>query len=194
MALFGMNIKRRNVSRGTFHVEKLNHHRRNQTKPSMGYGRIFGSAFSICIGGFFCYTALHYVPAFVDTAKVVSFSNLDTSAARLNGRKERRSFLAPYFDIFKLKKAYLKAGQTMQVQYALPKNAQLKLTITQCRSILIAEVFSCQAIGRRNVTLTTKTIGTHEFSFDQTGFYEFSETVIQASNPAQPYEVIWRRS
>ncbi|WP_409434052.1 hypothetical protein ACJ3XI_05995 [Litorimonas sp. RW-G-Af-16] len=149
------------------------------------------SGLSLTFGAMMCYVALHYVPAFTSTHKVLSFSNGDTSAARLQNRNPVQKLLGPYADAFSLKRTYLRAGQSIQVQYAIPAGAKMDLNIVQCRRLWVIEVFTCQTVSRKHVEVTKK-VGTETFRFQDTGFYFFDETVTLGEK-GKDYRVVWTR-
>lgn len=191
MAMFGLKISRRKKSTGTFHVDTLS--RQPNKKKPFSLGRVFGSALTLSVGGFLCYTALHYVPAYVSTAKILSFSNVDTSATRLASHNNRTALRA-WRELFTIRRAFVRAGQTIQVQYALPEGTELQLVITQCERAFIIAVFKCVPVSSQTIKIAKKTIGTREFVFDKSGFYDFDDIIIQKSANVSDYQVIWRRS
>ena len=140
------------------------------------------------------YTALSYLPAFMPTAKFANITNHDRSATRLNQNTKTSTIKKAYFKVANLRQAYLRAGQSVQVQYYLPENAHLELVITHCKRSLILEAFSCIPYKTDNLTVAENTIGTREFVVDKAGFYKFSHTVIKKSADSAYQKVFWRRS
>lgn len=140
------------------------------------------------------YTGLSYLPAFVSTAKFANITNHDRSATRLNETSSTSTIKKAYFKVANLRQAYLRAGQSVQVQYYLPEQAQLELVITHCKRSLILEAFKCIPYKTDNLTVAKNTIGTREFIVDKSGFYKFSHTVIKRSADGAYQNVFWRRS
>lgn len=163
-------------------------------KKPMGLGRAFGSAISLILGGTLCYVSLHYMPAFVSTRKVISVSHLDQSSTRLKD-EQSHFLLGAYWDAFSLKRTYLRDGQSIQAQYALPVGSVLELGIKRCRPAFILEVFKCDVIGEKSFTITHDETGTQRFKFQGKGFYLFEEKVsgLPADASTKPYRVVWSR-
>lgn len=192
MALFGMEMKRRRKKVGGFHAEYIDKGALKKRK-SMGLGRTFGSATTLIIGGAMCYVALHYIPAYLGLNKVLSFSNLDTSAS-VAPESSQWAALSSYADAFRIKRTYLKSGQTIQAQYALPEGATLELVIQRCRSAFIVEIFNCQVVSEETARVKNDKDGTQRFRFPEAGFYRFDERVTLAPNNVKNYRVVWSRA
>ena len=195
MALFGMRIKKRyKTSVGGFHAEYLDKPAARRRSKPMGLGRTFGSALSLMIGGFMCYTALHYIPAYLGTHKFLAMTQIDDSASRLIDDGSQRATLMAYLDFFKIKRAYLRPGQSIQAQYSLPEGATLDLYIRQCRPAFIIEIFDCQIVNEKAAKVINDKIGTQRFMFQDKGFYLFDERVTLPSGKAGKYRVVWSRT
>ncbi len=169
------------------------YHRNVNRKKSMGIGRAIGSAFSLILGGTLCYVSLHYMPAFVSAREVIADSKQNQSSARL--KDENSPFiLKAYWDAFSVKRTYLRSGQTIQAQYALPPGTELELEIKRCRPAFLIEVFSCDVIGEKSFTITKDQTGTQRFQFQGKGFYLFDEKVSGLSpDSTEQYRVVWSR-
>lgn len=192
MALFGMEIKRRHKKVGGFHAQYIDKSVRKKRK-SMGIGRTFGSATTLIIGGAMCYVSLHYIPAYLGLNKILSFSDLDTSAS-VAPESSQWAALSSYADAFRIKRTYLRPGQTIQAQYALPKGAKLDLVIQRCRPALIVEIFKCEVINEQTAKIRNDKLGTQRFRFPEAGFYRFDEKVSLAPNNNGNYRVVWSRA
>jgi len=176
-------------SRGTFHYERsLN--RKNQR---LSLKRRLGSVVALSLSGVICYTAMHYIPAFINTSKLLSISNINISAQRLSAKADKHT-ISRYLDVIKIKRAYLRGGQNIMAQYALPDNSRLELEIVKCRRSLFFEVFKCVPEGKQNIVINDKTVGSQKFSIGHPGFYEFRNVVVQANNKTDDYKILWRRS
>jgi len=162
-------------------------------KKSMGIGRAIGSALSLILGGALCYVSLHYMPAFVSAREVIADTNQNQSSVRL--KDENSPFiLKAYWDAFSVKRTYLRSGQTIQAQYALPPGMELELEIKRCRPAFLVEVFNCDVIGEKSFTITNDQTGTQRFQFQGKGFYLFDEKVSGLSpDSTQQYRVVWSR-
>jgi len=192
MAMFGIKMKRRRKKVGGFHAQYIDKGALKKRK-SIGIGRTFGSATTLIIGGAMCYVALHYIPAYLGLNKILSFSDLDTSAS-VAPESSQWATLSSYTDAFRLKRTYLRPGQTIQAEYAIPDAAKLELVIQRCRPAFIVEIFKCQVISEETAHVKNDKLGTQRFRFPEAGFYRFDEKVILAPNNQQNYRVIWSRA
>jgi len=194
MALFGMEVKRRSKRAGTFHVDNINTSGKLKAHRTMTNTRLVGTAMSLTVGGFMLYSALHYIPSYFGSHKVLSLSNLDSAAALMAPSKSDRNILSPYMDLFEVKRTYLRPGQRIQAQYDLERGTVVELRIRRCQQQFILEVFDCNVIGEKTMTVRHKTTGSHEFTFKEAGFYLFDEKVIKQGSGKKPSYVTWRRS
>jgi len=192
MAVFGLDFKKKAKPSGAFSFDTLILTGRSKHR-TMSNARLVGTAASLFFGGIMCYTAMHYLPAYVNKTTILSYTNADTSAARLNSTSPVKSVIQPYLELFDLKRTYLRPGQRIQVQYDIPKNAKLNLTIKRCARNVLFEVYKCQVVGERKVTVSNKTIGTQEFRFQEGGFYLFDDEIVRTASKKTDYQVIWRR-
>jgi len=192
MALLGMDVKRRRKAVGGFHAQYIDKGALKKRRP-LGLKRTFGSATTLIIGGAMCYVALHYIPAYLGLNKVLSFSDLDTSSS-VAPESSQWAALSSYADAFRLKRTYLRPGQTIQAQYALPKGAKLDLVIQRCRPAFIVEIFKCQVINEQNSVVKNERNGTQRFVFPEAGFYRFDEKITLAPNNVKNYRVVWSRA
>lgn len=192
MALFGMDMKKRRKTIGGFHAQYIDKGS-GKKRRSMGLGRTFGSATTLIIGGAMCYVALHYIPAYLGLNKLLSFSDMDTTSS-VAPESSQWAALSSYADAFRIKRTYLRQGQTIQAQYALPAGAKLDLVIQRCRPAFIVEIFNCQVISEETARVTNDKDGAQRFRFPEAGFYRFDEKVTLAPDNVKNYRVIWSRA
>ena len=192
MALFGMRIKRRREKIGGFHAQYIDKGAKKK-RHSMGIGRTFSSATTLIIGGAMCYISLHYIPAYLGLSKILAFSEMDRSAS-VAPESSQWAALSSYADAFRIKRTFLREGQTIQAQYALPEGATLDLVIQRCRSAFIVEIFNCQVVSEETARVTNDRDGMQRFRFPEAGFYRFDEKVTLAPNNVRNYRVIWSRA
>lgn len=192
MPFFRIKMKPRHKKIGGFHAQYIDQGASKKRKP-MGIGRTFGSATTLIIGGAMCYIALHYIPAYLGLNKILSFSDLDTSAS-VAPESSQWATLSSYADAFRIKQTYLRSGQTIQAQYALPEGTKLDLVIQRCRPALIVEIFKCQVINEETAKIRNDKLGTQRFRFSEAGFYRFDERVTLSPNSVGNYRVVWSRA
>lgn len=162
-------------------------------KKPLGLKRAVGTGLSIILGGIMCYAILHYIPAFVKPPKIISVADFNDKALHLKD-ESTGFFLKAYIDAFNINRAYLRKGQTVEAQYLIPEGNTLTLTIQQCKAIPIIEVFKCDDIGNRNVTIENSQSGLRTFTFNHDGFYKFGE-ILDGNLPENDKKryVIWSR-
>lgn len=177
---------------GGFHAEYIDQTNHKKPEP-LGIIRTFGSATSLIIGGGLCYVALHYIPAYLGLNKILSFSDRNSSAS-IAPESSQWATLSSYADAFRIKQTYLRPGQTIQAQYALPEGATLDLNIQRCRPAFIIEIFKCKVINQETVRIVNDKLGTQRFSFPESGFYRFDERVTLEPDNAKNYRVVWSRA
>lgn len=194
MALFGLRVtQRKEAAVGGFHAAYIDKRTKLSKRPKMGIIRTTFTGLSLVFGFLMCYVALHYIPAFMQTNKVLSLSGLNTNkaAAELKPENPIERFIMPYIDAFDMQRTYLREGQTIQAQYVLPEGATLDLHIQKCRRLWVVEIFTCQTMAYEHVQVTDRT-GTQAFTFRDTGFYHFKD-VVTLPHEGQEYRVVWKR-
>ena len=196
MAQFGIKQKsRRKAGMGGFHAEYLNDRTAARQRKQMGYLRSIFSALSLLFGGLMIYIGLHYIPAFVQPAKVLKFASsgsLQSGQTSLDRKSPFGSVIGPYIDMFNMDRSYMQAGQGVDVRYNLPPGAKMDISIRQCRRLWVIEIFRCQIMSEQ-VIRVNGTAGTQSFTLPQTGFYYFAEDV-RLPNPNDDFRVIWQRN
>ena len=192
MALFGMEIKRRHKKISGFHAQYIDKGANKKRKP-LGIARTLGTTTTLLFGGAMCYIALHYIPAYLGLNKILSFSDLDSSAS-VAPESSQWATLSSYADAFRIKRTYLRPGQTIQAQYAIPQGARLELVIQRCQPAFIVEIFKCQVINEETTQIRNDKLGTQRFRFPESGFYRFDEKITFSPNNVKNYRVVWSRA
>ena len=142
------------------------------------------------------YALFKYVPAYVNFNKIIAEAtdkNIGYSGAQ-NIAEDRGKWgaMAPLRDYAKLKKAYVKGGQTLQVQYILPKDAQATLTIKRCKNIPFFEVFKCQVAQEETFNISGDSVGTRRIFIPDTAMYHLESKVLVNSD--ERFDIVWRRT
>ena len=91
-----------------------------------------------------------------------------------------------------MNQGYLKAGQTVTVDYKVSLGAELYLTVTKCSGPAVVEVYSCRGSLIRTFKLTQNS-GRFGLIVQETGFYKFNQVLTDTSAPNSTFEVIWKR-
>jgi|GEM_PF-2542596 len=188
MAEIAIQAKRRKGASGLFKTDNVRMTAREKKRLRAGHtrrsaGRILGSWAALMLGLASCYTAMFYVPSILPVHKYIALSE----PGRADPRLEADGVLAPYLAMFKMRRAYMRSGQTVSVQYRNLGTGALDLTITQCRRAPVIEVFRCTPVSAKTTTITDRS-GTRSFSIGESGFYYFSTTTTSDS-----YRILFKR-
>ncbi|WP_017930459.1 hypothetical protein [Robiginitomaculum antarcticum] len=171
-----------------------NHKKSKGGSKSGGFS--IGSILLFGITAALVYAGLHYVGAFIDLNKIagVSARTLDLNA----GPQGVRKLTAPLTNRSNVKKIFLREGQALSVEYALPDNANLDLIVSRCSPRPIIEVFNCEPVSSRIVKIRNKTQGSSTIFVQEPGFYNFSEKVVMGAGKTakrgKSYALVWRRA
>ena len=137
------------------------------------------------------YALIQYIPAFVNLKKLVTQTNIQSGAQTQIDSRKNWGIFEPVLGYTKIKKAYVRAGNTFSVQYALPQNAEAKLVIKRCRSIIFIEVFNCQVMQSEVIDISGETVGTRRIQVADSAIYVFEHQVNVKSG--EPFDVTWHR-
>ena len=188
MAEIAVQAKRRKGTSGLFNTNGVRLSARDRKRLRAGNTRRSAARFvfswtALMLGLASCYVALFYVPSIVPVHKYISISE----PGRADPRLEADGVLAPYLALFKMRRAYVRAGQTLSVQYRNAGDAPIDLVVTQCRRAAVMEVFRCQPVSVREFTVGEAS-GARTFRVVESGFYHFTE---HTTSP--DYRIIWKR-
>lgn len=178
--------KKRRAS-ATFHVDEdfgASWRRRNRPQR-LGLARTLMTGLTLSFAGATVFVALHYVPAKVSPTQIMRVSDLDETmlSDRATGFM---SLIAPYWDSLQSRRTYVRAGDTVEVQYRIDGGQTLDLVVERCARQWVREVFNCN-VEAQQVVRVDRRRGHHRFQFNAEGFYRFREVQSQESR------VIWRR-
>jgi len=166
------------------------------------FRRMYLSVFTLVSAGFVLYCSLFYVGAFIDMGKIVGFSQ----SARVQKTQQNitsmtdvkpRTIFSPIIESFSINRIYMRKGQTILATYSLPSNVRLSLSVKQCDSKPILEVFSCNLLGEQNTEITNRSNGSVEFVVSEPGFYYFEADVVRLPDTSlkayHDYRIVWQR-
>jgi len=186
---------RRSAGIGGFHADYLNDKTAIQRRKKLGLTRTIFSALSLLFGAGMCYVAMHYIPAFVHPKKILKFATNNSLASQtydFDRHSEAYGIFGSFVDLFHLDRAYMRSGQSINIKYDLPEGSYAKLTIVQCKTKWVLEIFDCSMVSEFN-TRTKRFRGVESFKLDQDGFYHFSNIVKDVPD-GEPYRIVWERS
>jgi len=153
----------------------------SEPKAARGLMRIF----TLIFAGGLIYISLPYAGAFVDVGKVVSVSKLDRKVGQLTSEITKTS---------PVKKVYLRQGQGLKASYNIPKGTAVTLTVLQCKSQPVIEVFSCNPLSKEDIVIKKTTAGSRGFRAPQAGFYYFRDSMTFPTSGQLPYTLHWTRT
>ncbi len=166
------------------------------------FRRMYLSVFILVTAGFTLYCSLFYVGAFIDMGKIVGFSQSNrVHHAQQNIKPiddlKPRTALSPIIEAFMINRIYMRKGQSIIATYSLPTNAELFLSVRQCKSQPLLEIFNCRVLGAQNAVINNRSKGFKEFIVSEPGFYYFEEKVVKLPNKNLKafldYRIIWYR-
>lgn len=163
-------------------------------KPPMSRKRFIGTFLSLISGVFMVYCSIFYVPAYIDLGNALGMSADGQKLPAVNTDTETRHALSAYTDKFKIRRGYMRAGQALEIKYALFPGTKMTVKIEKCQSPPIIEVFYCQQRHGEEVVIQTPR-GARSFIIREPGFYYFDETVttMDGQPTTMPSNVIWKR-
>lgn len=142
------------------------------------------------------YALVQYVPAFVNFKKIITQttaqSGAQSGAKNLSLEREKWGFAAPLREYTKMNKAYMRAGQSLQVKYMLPKDAKAVLTVQECKSVPFIEVFRCDVVAENKIDLSNDTIGTRRIAFQNAAMYRLKSDVEIGVD--DQFDIKWQRN
>lgn len=195
MARFGIKTKsRRKATISGFHADYLNDRGTLRQRKKAGFLRRIFSVLSLLLGASMIYVAFHYIPAFVQPKRILKFVSGDSASVKtydFDRKSEVYKFFGPVTKHFTLDRAYIQAGQTIDIKYDLPAGAYAKLEIVQCHRAWVIEIFTCDISGRFS-SQTKRRSGVESFTLRQGGFYYFKEDTFNVPD-GEPYRIVWER-
>jgi len=153
----------------------------NEPKASRGLLSIV----TLIVAGGLIYTSVPYAGAFVNVGEVVGISKLDRRVGEMKSGITKSA---------SVKKVYLRAGQGLLATYKLPKESGLELTVLQCKSRPIIEVYNCAPVSKQNIKIDEGSSGRRRFQAPQAGFYYFKDTLSSPTAVQTPYTLLWQRT
>lgn len=142
------------------------------------------------------YALFKYIPAYVNFNRIINTATSQPAsqfgAQYLTDTPSKWGVAAPLRDYVKMRKAYVRGGKSLQVQYILPQNAQATLTIKRCKNVPIIELFGCQVVQTETIDISGNTIGTQRLQMIDTAMYVLESQVHVNNN--ERYDIVWRRT
>ncbi|MEE9271977.1 MAG: hypothetical protein V3U57_01710 [Robiginitomaculum sp.] len=175
----------------------------SERKRKQLFRRMYKTVGILFLSSFLVYCSLFYIGAFFDAGKIIGVSQEQRAQSTQYKIKQlmpthKRTIASPFFDLFKTNRIYLRKGQSILATYSLPQGASITLTIEQCKSTPVVEIFSCKFSGKKKTVIHNKTAGHIRFTVSGPGFYYFNSDVsTSAQIPLElhkDYQVIWQRA
>ena len=138
------------------------------------------------------YALAQYIPAFINFKNIVTQSPSQSGAQNLVESRKKWGAILPLRDYAKMNKAYMRAGQSLQVQYVLPENTKATLTIKQCKSVPFIEVFHCNVVAENKIDISGDTVGTRRITLQSKAMYLLQSEVQVGSG--EIFDIQWQRN
>jgi hypothetical protein len=164
--------------------------KRLATKRSMSNKRLVSTGATFLLSLFLIYSSFFYFPAFNSKKSIIKIVSHDSSAfpAGKNG-----GVFSGYFDYLLMNRGFLNAGQTVSATYDLSPDVELKLIVIKCSGPVIVEIYSCRGRIVKTIDIGKQNKGHIDLNFSETGFYRFSQQVLQMPGPDKEFRVDWKR-
>ena len=192
MLKIGVETKRNKGAKGAFDTSRVSLSRREAKRftksyaRARGYTRVLLSWCALALGLGTIYVALFYLPSLLrGSGSVVAERTGRSADMRLD--LENEGFLSGHLSLLNMDRAYMRAGQYLTAQYALPVGQRLELEIIRCQSDIVVEVFRCNPVSAQRLEISDRT-GSRRIRISENGFYHFNE-----SATSDDYRVIWKR-
>ncbi|PHR55553.1 MAG: hypothetical protein COA43_15305 [Robiginitomaculum sp.] len=149
------------------------------------------------------YVSTFYIGAFFDAGKMIGVGYADRADRSKNRIAQaeithKHSIIPPLAHVFTPTKMFFKAGQTIQLNYALPDETSIVARIKQCDSVPLFEVFKCKFVNIKEQRASNAGRGTLTFTVESNGFYYFEHEVSLLSGTVlehyYEYQASWQRS
>jgi hypothetical protein len=138
------------------------------------------------------YALAQYVPAFINFKKIITQTSPQSGAQTLLEQRNNWGIAAPLRDYVKMNKAYMRAGQSLQVQYVLPEDAKASLTLKQCRPAPFIEAFRCDVVAETVIDVSNDTVGTRRITLNHSAMYLLQSEVQVGSD--DKFDIKWQRN
>lgn len=143
------------------------------------------------------YVAMHYVPALANPRQILKLATESQTLPpsevdfKFEDQSALEKIMGPYYNLFALDRAYMRAGESIAIKYDLPQNATAHLDIVQCRRFWVIEIFNCKVVSQFGTSKTAGQ-GIATFALKDPGFYHFRHRV-DGLDETQSYRLIWER-
>lgn len=162
-------------------------------KRSMTNKRLTFTILTFLLTIFLAYSSLFYFPAYTVKPAVVRIATQDAVIPDVS-ETESNEGLKNYLKLLIKQRGYLRAGQSVRVDYNVDLGSQIDLVIFRCNQVVIVEIYSCNKIEYQKTEIGKAADGYVQFTVDSAGFYYFEEVVKAASPSAIEYVIKWSRS
>ena len=161
-------------------------------RRTMSDRRLLGTAAALLIGISLSYISLFYLPSLMSNRSVLAVSTQNQTLPKIDYTKNRTVF-SPFFDLFKVQRGYLRAGQRLQVDYNIPTGHSAIINVKSCKGVYLLEALSCTPVLISSTEVMGPKRGVNRFTAPQNGFYIYQSQIVKGDKKDAPYSVIWRR-
>lgn len=139
------------------------------------------------------YGFIYYLPAYFNYASALGFSvDKQESLPAIPAGSTQKS---TGDKLFKIRSGYLRAGQSLKLNYSLSPGTRMTVQLGQCTAPIFLNVMNCNSTQASTIDITGTGPGATKFMVRNDGFYSFQEYVVDASGEptTAPYLVKWYR-
>jgi hypothetical protein len=174
--------------RGDFaHLSKI------ANKRSMTNKRLTFTILTFLLTIFLAYSSLFYFPAYTFKPAVVRIATQDAVIPDASETKSSVG-LNNYLNLLIKQRGYLRAGQSVRVDYNVALGSEIDVVIFKCNQVVIVEIYSCNKAEYQRTEIGKASQGYVQFTVDAGGFYYFEEDVKTLDPMAAEYFIKWSRS
>ena len=179
-----------------------NRNKKRKIMRARAFSNILSNIFIWSGLAFVVYCTSLYIGAFIDVREVAGSSQLVRiqkvkATVDQMPRIKQRTLISPIIERLASDRIYMRRGQSILATYSLPEKSKLNLTIKQCKTAPVLEIFWCQGVSNQNKIINNKTTGFVEFTAARPGFYHFNSYVVKTPNTVLnanfDYRVVWQR-
>ncbi|MEP3892088.1 MAG: hypothetical protein ABJN69_16645 [Hellea sp.] len=160
---------------------------------SMTNKRLTFTVLTLLLTMFLAYSSLFYFPAYTVKSSVVRIATQDAVIPDSSETENSRN-LNNYLKLLIKQRGYLRAGQSVRVDYNVALGSQIDVVIFKCNQVVIVEIYSCNKTEYQKTEIGSAAEGYVEFTVDSAGFYYFDEVVKNAAPSALEYYIKWSRN
>lgn len=162
-------------------------------KRSMTNKRLTFTILTFLLTIFLAYSSLFYFPAYTFKPALVRVATQDMVVPDA-AEAESRPDLNNYLKLLIKQRGYLRAGQSVRVDYKVALGSHIDVVVLRCNPVVIVEIYACNKTEYQRAEIGKAAEGYVQFTADKAGFYYFDEVLKSHDSAAVEYVIKWSRS